>query len=78
MCDDYDIEFIKRYEVGSISEHDGRKTILCTNDILKATECYENLVNSIENNSKYHIQIFIFDYDKNCNLNYYDSATDNV
>lgn len=76
---DYDVlDYIKRYEVGRISDHGGRETILVTNDITAATECYENLVNNVEDNSKFHVKIFLFDYDKNCNLNYYDSISDSV
>lgn len=78
MINDDIFEDIIRYEVGRISEHAGRETILATNNLKAANELYESLVNNIELNSKYHVQIFIFDYDKNCNLNYYDSATDNV
>ncbi len=78
MVDEEVLEYIKRYEVGRISEHAGRETILVTNDISNATECYEKLVNNVELNSKFHVQIFLFDYDKNCNLNYYDSIADSV
>lgn len=72
------IEYIKRYEVGTISDNDGRKTILATNDLQTATECFENTVNVVSKDDKYHYKVFLFDYDKNCNLNYYDSINDSV
>lgn len=69
---------IKRYEVGTICEEQGRKTILTTNDLELANTKYEKIVHSIPNNYKFHIKVFLFDYDKNCNLNYYDSIADSV
>lgn len=71
-------EIIAIYEVGIICESQGRKTILITNDINKANESYENIINNIKSNDKFHLQVFVYDYDKNCNINYYDSATDIV
>ena len=71
-------EYIKRYEVGTISNNDGIKTILATNDLQTATECFENTVNAVSKDDKYHYKVFLFDYDKNCNLNYYDSINDSI
>ena len=78
MIEDELIEYIKRYEVGTISDNDGRKTILATNNLQTATECFENTVNAVSKDDKYHYKVFLFDYDKNCNLNYYDSINDSV
>lgn len=69
-------EYIKRYEVGLIDESSGRHTILVTNDLEAATNQYNDLVFKSTYNDKYHQQIFLYDYDKNCNLNYYDNKID--
>ena len=78
MIDEEILEYIKRYEVGIICDVEGRKTILVTNDLKVATDKFESIVKSIPNDYKFHLKVFIFDYDKNCNLNYYDSVNDAV
>lgn len=74
MFDEDDIIEIKRFEVGAIINNN-RYTICTTNDIEKATIKYEQAINN-HVNFKDHIIIFLYDYDKNTNINYYDSEVD--
>lgn len=74
MFDENDIVEIKRFEVGAIVNNN-RYTISTTNDIEEATKSYETAVYSYHNDTD-HVIIFMFDYDKNANVNYYDSELD--
>lgn len=74
MFDENDIIEIKRFEVGAIVNNN-RYIIYVTNDIEQATIKYEQAV-SAHFNFKDHIIIFLYDYDKNANINYYDSEVD--
>ena len=65
---------IRRFEVGAIVNGQ-RYTIKTTNDVEEAVEFYEKAVN-IYKKDKNHVAIFLFDYDKNTNINYYDSQVD--
>lgn len=69
-----DVIEIRRFEVGAII-NDNRFTIKTTNDIEEATKYYKRAV-SAYNPDTNHIIIFLFDYDKNTNINYYDSEVD--
>lgn len=61
-----------RYEIGSIINNN-RNTIYVTNDIEIANEMYEKAIKQ-HNNENDHVIIFLYDYDKNTNINYYDST----
>jgi hypothetical protein len=74
MFDDDDIIEIRRFEVGAIVNNN-RYTIKTTNDVEEATIAYERATHSYRNVIDYVI-IFMFDYDKGTNVNYYDSEVD--
>lgn len=74
ICDKDDIIEIRRFEVGAIVNGQ-RYTIKTTDDIKNAVKSYENAVN-IYKKDENHVAIFLFDYDKNTNINYYDSRVD--
>lgn len=65
---------IRRFEVGAIVNGQ-RYTIKTTNDVENAVKFYEKAVDMYKKN-KNHVAIFLFDYDKNTNINYYDSQVD--
>lgn len=70
-----DITFdIRRFEIGVIINNN-RYTVKTTNDIEEATEYYEETVHHYSNNNN-HVIVFLYDYDKNTNINYYDSELD--
>lgn len=62
---------IYRYEVASII-NGYRDTIATTND-LEAAKIYFNANINKFANSTDHVIIFIYDYDKNTNIEYYDN-----
>lgn len=67
---------ICRYELGVII-NENRNTIMCSNDLKSITKYYEETIRKyIDNNDKSHIIIFIYDYNKNTNISYYDSEVD--
>lgn len=66
---------IPRYEVVKIV-NENRNTIMIIDNIDVALSCFNCSVDSINNNTKNHIVIFIYDYDKNTNIKYYDSEFD--
>lgn len=72
--DEDDITEIRRFEVGAIVNNN-RFTIKTTNDIEEATQYYEKVINAYNPDTN-HVVIFLFDYDKNTNINYYDSEVD--
>lgn len=74
MFDDDDIFDIRRFEVGAIVNNN-RYTIKTTNDIEEATVAYERAVHNYKNDTD-HVIVFMFDYDKGTNINYYDSEVD--
>ena len=74
IFDNDDIIEIRRFEVGAIVNGQ-RYTIKTTNDVEDAVKSYENAVN-IYKKDENHVSIFLFDYDKNTNINYYDSQVD--
>lgn len=74
ICDEDDIIEIRRFEVGAIVNNN-RFTIKTTNDIEEATKCYECAINAYNPDTN-HVIIFLFDYNKNTNINYYDSEVD--
>ena len=65
---------IRRFEVGAII-NDCRYIIKTTNDIEEATMFYERACHSYKPDIN-HVIIFLFDYDKNTNINYYDNYVD--
>ena len=74
ICDEDDIIEIRRFEIGAIVNNN-RFIIKTTNDIEEATKCYERAINAYNPDTN-HVIIFLFDYDKNTNINYYDSEVD--
>lgn len=67
---------ICRYEVGTIINNN-RDTILVTNDLELANRIYEKAIEKFSpNNDVNHTIIFLYDYDKNTNINYYDTEVD--
>lgn len=62
-----------RYEVATII-NGNRNTIAATNDLEVAKNFYESAVRNTTNEKK--VVIFLYDYDKNANLEYYDSSVD--
>lgn len=70
-----DIE-VFRYEIGIIV-NENRNTVCVTNDLETANYVYESTVTKY---SKYddsnHNIVFLYDYDKNTNINYYDNRID--
>lgn len=68
-------EDIYRYEIGIITNED-RDTKAVTNDEQAAIEVFSSLLKDNKNNKDDHIVIFVFDYDKNTNIKYYDNQTE--
>lgn len=67
---------IYRYEVGTIINNN-RDTILVTDDLKLANKTYERAIKKFSpNNDINHTIVFLYDYDKNTNINYYDSEID--
>ena len=65
-----------RYEVGIIVNNN-RDTILVTDDLNTANYYYEKTIEKYSpNNDKNHTIIFLYDYDKNTNINYFDNEFD--
>lgn len=65
-----------RYEVGIIINNN-RDTIVVTNDLKTANNYYEAAIKKLSPaNDINHTIIFLYDYDKNTNINYYDSAVE--
>ena len=74
MFDDETFD-ICRYEVGKIVNN--RDTIIVTNDLETANNYYEAAIKKLSPpNDINHTIIFLYDYDKNANINYYDSEID--
>ena len=75
MFDDETFD-ICRYEVGKIINNN-RDTIIVTNDLETANNYYEAAIKKLSSsNDVNHTIIFLYDYDKNANINYYDSEID--
>ena len=74
MFEEDDMFDIRRFEVGAIINNN-RYIITTTNDIDVDNAKYQDTVNSYKNSIN-HVIIFIFDYDKNTNISYYDSEVD--
>lgn len=75
MFDDETFD-ICRYEVGKIVNNN-RDTIIVTNDLETANNYYEAAIKKFSpSNDVNHTIIFLYDYDKNANINYYDSEID--
>lgn len=65
-----------QYEVGTIINNN-RNTIVVTNDLETATNYYESTIAKFSPaNDNNHTIVFLYDYDKNANINYYDSRTE--
>lgn len=72
----YDEFIICKYEVGTIINNN-RDTILVTDDLKLANKIYERAIKKFSpNNNINHTIVFLYDYDKNTNINYYDSEID--
>lgn len=67
---------ICRYEVGTIINNN-RYTIHVGNDLESANNFYEATVNKYWNKHD-HVIVFLYDYDKNANINYYDSDVETI
>lgn len=75
MFEDDIILDICRYEVGIII-NDNRESIP-TNDLETANNYYEAAVEKYApDNTVNHVIVFLYDYDKNTNINYFDNAVD--
>lgn len=74
MFEDDETLDIRRFEVGAIINNN-RYTIKTTNDIEEATISYEKVVHS-NHPERNHIIVFLYDFEKATNLNYYDSEVD--
>lgn len=68
---------IGRFEIGII-RNGNRYTVAVTKDYKNANIIYRRLVDRDMQRQDNDVQtiIFIFDYDKNTNIDYYDSNTD--
>lgn len=67
---------IGRFEVGKI-ENGLRSIIAVTKDYKTAYKYYKEAVSEANiKNTNNQIILFVFDYDKNVNVEYYDSYTD--
>lgn len=63
---------IYRYEVGTIIN--SNRNVICTNDLETANNFYEAAIKKYApDNAIDHVIVFLYDYDKNANINYYDS-----
>lgn len=66
-------EDLYRYEVGTII-NENRNTIAVTNSLEAANKLYERVIKDLDDTD--HSIVYIYDYDKNANINYYDSEVD--
>lgn len=67
---------IFRYEVGIIVNNN-RNTICSTNDLEIANNFYEAAIAKYSpSNDINHTIVFLYDYDKNTNINYYDNESE--
>lgn len=66
---------IYRYEIGVIINNN-RYTVACSNDLEQATIVYEQAIDKYTKNKNDHVIVFMYDYDKIENLNYYDNEID--
>ena len=65
-----------RYEVGIIVNNN-RNTICATNDLETANNFYEAAITKYSPaNDINHTIVFLYDYDKNANINYYDNESE--
>jgi hypothetical protein len=62
-----------RYEVATII-NGNRNTIAATNDLEIAKNFYESTIRVTTNEKK--VIVFLYAYDKNANIEYYDSSVD--
>ena len=62
-------EIVFRYEIGTII-NENRTIEVVTNDLPSAENYYEYLLLKHAHNK--NVIIFLFDYDKNTNIHYYD------
>lgn len=65
---------IYRYEVGLLINNN-KNTIVATNDLEVAKNYYHSTINKY-NNTNSRVVVFIYDYDNNANIEYYDSEID--
>lgn len=72
--DNEDIMIICRYEVGTFINNN-RDTIYVGNDLESANNFYEKTVDKYRDTYD-HVIVFLYDYDKHANINYYDGETD--
>lgn len=74
MFEENDTVNIRRFEVGAIINNN-RYIITATNDINFANNMYQKAIDNYRNSIN-HVILFVFDYDKGININYYDSEVD--
>lgn len=74
MLEEDDTINIRRFEVGAIINNN-RYIITATNDIDFANNMYQKAIDNYRNSIN-HVILFVFDYDKGVNINYYDSEVD--
>lgn len=74
MFEEDDTFNIRRFEVGAIINNN-RYIITATNNIDFANNMYQKAIDNYRNSIN-HVILFVFDYDKGININYYDSEVD--
>lgn len=75
MFEDDSFDMFK-YEVGIIVNNN-RDTICATNDLETANNIYEAAIRMYSpDNDANHTIIFLYDYDKNANINYYNNESE--
>ena len=74
MFEEDDTFNIRRFEVGAIINNN-RYIITVANDIDFANNMYQKAIDNYRNSIN-HVILFVFDYDKGININYYDSEVD--
>lgn len=70
-----DFVTVYKYEVGTII-NGNRTTITATNSLVVAKAFYSLYVNKYSKVTSYDVVVFIFDYDKNINIDFYDNRSE--
>lgn len=71
-----DDEDIGRYEVG-IVRCDDKLTLGATNDLTIAENIYNDAIALFDIHINSNVVIYIYDFERNTNIEYYDSAIEN-
>ena len=65
---------IDPYELGEII-NDNRRTIIATHNKILAKKIFDEIVEQAKLSNNHHI-VFIYDYNKNTNIEYFDNESD--